>query len=720
MENSASDRSAAVIITWLWKTLKLFTEGHDLKDELNKLGLELGTAPRHLSPGRQERCLFDVRMVENTVRLRVAATRTDDSCIFSTETWEKFLKEGIICFSQAHQKYCLQSLILEQYLVYRSSASDSVDQSGFHPVFKLAENPTEFITVFDDSDEMMMEYLYLQYLLLKSADPDHCLDAMKTIIPKEGTYKIQTQKDSLEIQANILNILIQERLIDSFEVAMSSNNIDLWDISTGNVTKTLLSSDMKSLVNLAGLLSTLGTVDINVEMDQDGKRQAMINLKLTQGSPYLHRGHLSLRFAGASLNSLNDNVDVLCEGLKKMPYLFHLDLSTTELDPEAYRKILVACKFSQLSSLVLNNTMLMNQTDPQPLGLEFVPQLKRLEMEGCHVRDVGIQAMLPDFKASDKLTEVNVGDNAMTSSGVMKLSALLMNKENLRVVRIHKNDIGYDGALALAMLFRNLPLLEVVNLCSCDTIPEKGFQMIIDSLEGKNLKKMNVRECGFSQGMAEKYFQLLKTMPHFQHLDYGCNFIGISEGSSQDRNSKISNLFLEMMSFNKNSWNRLSLWKCQLGFTSIFRSDNRLQYLSTLTDICLQENDLDDAAGMCIGEYMVTSWHSLRCLNLRENIIGDVGAQRILDGIRVNPNLERIYLDRNNIQNVSIAKGMVLFFLEQAKPGLREMDVSYNHVTEYRRNQVEIRRYLGEMKFAKVEDCVGYTNICYQDRAMRL
>jgi Ran GTPase-activating protein (RanGAP) involved in mRNA processing and transport len=194
----------------------------------------------------------------------------------------------------------------------------------------------------------------------------------------------------------------------------------------------------------------------------------------------------------------------------------------------------------------------------------------------------------------------------------------------------------------------------------------------------------------------------------------------VSEGSSLDRNSKISNLFLEMMNFNKNSWNHLSLWKCQLGFTSIFRSDSRLQNLSTLTDICLQENELDDAAGVCIGDYMVTSWHSLRCLNLRENIIGDLGAQRILDGIRVNPNLEKVYIDRNHIRNVNVAKSMILFFFEQAKPGLRELDMSYNHVTEYRRNQFEIRRYLGEMKSAKFEDCDGYTNICFQDRLMRL
>lgn len=57
--------------------------------------------------------------------------------------------------------------------------------------------------------------------------------------------------------------------------------------------------------------------------------------------------------------------------------------------------------------------------------------------------------------------------------------------------------MGYEGVVLLVIFFRNFLFLEVVNLCDCKRIIDKGFELIIELLKGKNLKKMNVRNCGF-------------------------------------------------------------------------------------------------------------------------------------------------------------------------------------------------------------------------------
>ncbi|XP_061193938.1 uncharacterized protein LOC133202180 [Saccostrea echinata] len=715
---------SVVITTWLWKKLESFVADHKFKAELCKLGIELGEARKNDTGEKEEQCFFGIEKVQDTVRPQIAATGKVDSCVLSTEIWEQILKEGIIIFSKAHQKYCFSSPVLEQFLIYNSGILSAVQLCGYYPLFKLVENPREFTTILINSDftnkpSGKMEYFLLHYVIMKCTDQSHRLDALKTLIPAEKLYTVEVLKDTQEIQANVLHILIQEQMIDKFELSMASSSMTQWDVSTGVVTKSIMIPDIEILVHLSSVLSTLGTLNIHVTVDENGQRLAETKLKVSQGEPVFGRGYLSLKFSGASLNPAKD-VKILCEGLQKTANLFELDLSRTTLTPEAYREILQACRFSPLISLVLNDTRLMDLRKPEPLGLYFLPQLKRLEMERCKLGNAGLQAMSSDFKVAAKLTEINVADNNITGSGIMEISALLMDKENLRIVRVHENTIGYEGAMSLSILFKNLPLLEVVNLCSCKEISEKGFELIIKSLNGKNLKKMNIRECGFSQSVAEKYFNLLKNMPHFQHLDYGCNAIGVLEGTITEGLSNISASFLEMMKCNQHSWNHLSLWKCQLGSTTIFTSSDRLLHLSTLTDICLQENDLDDTAGSCIGECMVKSWHSLRYLNLRQNNIGDSGARKILDGIHTNLKLEKIYIDRNSIQSIELAKDMILFFFEKAPPSLKEMDISYNDVTEYRRPQLEIKRYLAGMKGAEIKESDGHTDISYKSRTMKL
>ncbi|XP_062595073.1 uncharacterized protein LOC134256444 [Saccostrea cucullata] len=716
---------SVVITTWVGKKLESFVADHKFKAELRKLGIELADARNKDTGRKEEQCFFGVKRVQDTFRPQIAGTGKPDSCVLSTEIWEGILKEGIIIFSKVHQKYCFSSPVLEQYLIYKSGVLSGVQiLYGYYPLFKLAENPHEFSTILINSDftnnpSGKMEYVYLHYVFMKLADQRDRLDALKTLVTAEKLCTMEVLKDTLEIQANILHILIQEQMIDRFELSIGPSSMTQWDISTGVVHKSIMIPDIEILVNLASVLSTLGTLNIHVTVDENGQRLTDTKLKISQGGPVFGRGYLSLKFSGASLNPTTD-VRILCEGLQKTENLFELDLSRTTLTPEAYRDIIKACRFSPLTSLVLNDTRLMDPMKPEPLGLHFLPQLKRLEMERCNLGDAGLQAMSSDFKIAANLTEINVADNKITGAGIMEMSPLLMDKENLRIVRVHENMIGYEGAVSLSMLLKKLPLLEVVNLCSCKGISEKGFELIIKSLNGKNLKKMNVRECGFSQSVTEKYFNLLKNMPHFQHLDYGCNAIGVLEGTMTEGLSNMSASFLEMLKCNQHSWNHLSLWKCQLGSTTIFTSSDRLLHLSTLTDICLQENDLDDTAGSCIGECMVKSWHSLRYLNLRQNNIGDSGARKILDGILTNPKLEKIYLDRNSIQSIELAKDLILFFFEKAPLSLKEMDISYNDVTEYRRPQLEIKKYLGSMKGADIKESDGHTDLSFKGRTMKL
>lgn len=711
------DKCCHLFVDWLFEELGKFEIDYKYGKEVSTIGSWLGSSFQFSSVEIQDRILFETKALNGKIQFHIASANTGGSPELNVEAWEEIVRDGIIEFSETHQKYSFQSQALEQYFIFKSNDSSAIKIFGFLPVFQLAKNPhvlTKPLTEFDGDSKVKMEYLYLHYLVMKHKDSNNRSAALKSLIPEERIYVVDLQEESFEPQIDVLRVLIQEQMIDAFVIVIGPDDKERWDLSSQAIKKSLLVQDIRSLISLARVLSWIGAVQIDVDAKPD--RLANICVTILRKSSFTNQGHLCLKFSGASLKPSRD-VEVLCTGLQLIPNVCQLELSgTSDIEPEAYRQIIKACRFSKLSSLVLNNTILMNKEDPQPIGLQYLPHLKHLEIEGCNLGDAGIHAMSLDFKEAGQLTELSVARNKITSSGILELSGLLMEKQNLRIIRVHENDVGYEGAVSLAILFRNLPFLEVVNLCDCKRITDKGFEVIIESLKGKNLKKMNVRNCGFSQRISEKYFKLLKNMRHFQHLDYGCNTIGSSRvGPGPSIN--ISEVFLEMMSCNKYSWNLLNLWKCNIGFTTVFESAHQLGHLSTLTDLCLQENQLSDRDGTCIGEYMVTSWHSLRSLNLRQNNIGDTGAAKIFEGIRENLKLKTVFLDRNQIEDGDLMQKMVEYFVDQGN--MEEMDVSYNEVPEYLNPETETRKFL-RGRAANIQPCNGYTEISINNRFMRL
>lgn len=704
------DKCCHLFVQWLFDELGKFVSNHKYGEELSTLGLWLGSTFQLTSVEKQDGILFDVKHLQGKIQPCIASANIGNTPELNIEAWEEIVKEDIVEFSENHQRYRFQSQVLEQYFIFKSDESSAISFVGYLPVFQLAENPqglTKPLIEFNGDSKVKMEYLCLHYLVMKQRDSIHRLDALKVLVPGEKVYVVILQEEIFDAQIDILKVLIQEEMIDAFDIVIGPDDKERWDLSVQPIKKSLIVREIRSLMNVARLLSLLGTVQIDVKVD----RLANICLKIPRKSSFSYTGYLGLKFSGASLKSPED-VEALYAGLQLIPNLHQLDLSgTSYLEPMTCRRILKACRLSKLSSLVLNDTILMNKEDPQRIGLQYLPHLKRLEMEGCDLGDAGIHAMSPDLKEAGQLTEISVARNKITSSGILELSGLLMEKENLRSVRVHENDVGYEGAVSLAILFKNLPFLEVINLCDCKGITDKGFELIIESLKGKNLKKMNVRNCGFSRRISEKYFNLLKNMPNFQHLDYGCNPV-ISSNFGLVSISPKYDLLLEMLSCNKHSWNLLNLWKCNIGLTDVFATSDRLGHMSTLTDLCLQENQLNDRDGACIGECMETSWHSLRNLNLRQNNIGDFGATKLFKGVKKNPKLKTFYLDRNQISDGELITEMAMYFV--GKVYMDEMDVSYNEVPE-----TETRRFLGDTP-ANIVPCNGYTEISINNRIMRL
>ena len=714
LECSPTEMFPAKLIHWLYKELDTYVTSHFQSKMLLDLGSQLSASKE------QPRCMFPIKHQKDSVEIFISAEVRDRVFVMDFNTWEGFVEDGIIEFSEEHQMYRFRSLLLEQYLIKKADPSSSKRLNRFFLILKMAENPTGFIESLAgfpaEPSEMKMEYLYLHYLLMKEVDPVRRLDALKTIVPSMGVWKIDL-REKLDAHQDILQILVLEKLIDKLETTFDENKVEIWDLSEKLVQKSVLLPNIDILIKMARMVSGMGSVEIDVTVNAKEMKMADVRLKAAETSSLPCMGCISIKLSGESLSP--DDVDSFCSGLLKISNLYMLDLSrTSKLKPEDYRHILKACRYTQLSSLVLSDTSLVDQENPQPIGLQYLPNLKCLEMERCNLGDRGIHAMSPDFRALTKLTEINVAQNQITSHGIMELSILLMDKENLRLVNIHKNEIGVNGAVCLSNLFSHLSFLEVVNLSECVGITSEGFRLILNSFVAKNLKKLNVSKCNLSQKEASGLFKLLEEMRHFQNLDYSFNPISISS----ERNLEISTSFLKMMSSNAHSWNYLNLRNCQIGYTSVFSSGDSVLHLSSLTYICLQENNLKDKDAIGIGEYLKSSWHSLRILNLRQNCIGDTGVKSIFEGIRDHPNLKECFLEGNAIQDLELIVEMTIYFLNRnEKTSLRKMDISDNDVSGYPQYWSKIKRCLESMRELKVSTFKDFIEVTTKDsRTLRL
>lgn len=397
------------------------------------------------------------------------------------------------------------------------------------------------------------------------------------------------------------------------------------------------------------------------------ERVSDISLKLDISSYELGKGDVSML-----ANSFTSGLEVT-----------ELNLTRTGITLERITQLCNAAITANITHLIMSDNKLSFSDQKNGIGLRNLVSLELLDMRDCRLGDKGMAALKKDIFHLQKLRAVDFSKNDFTADGLGLFCNSLLNSNGIRALRIHENNIGPNGGLILSIFLQRLEFLEIINVCYCG-LGDVGIVALAKALQSKAMKKMNLRHNNVTMKGSLQLFQNLKHSKRINHFEFGDNEVGILHKQtgysampvSFDQPEDVSKAFAKMLRSCGESMEHLGLWNCGIGNTSILDNPKVFSKLSALTEVILQENELEDKHATTLGECL-PSLENLLSLMLRSNNIGAKGARKLINGIGRCPSLRSIFLDRNKISDFEVLTEIVEV-ATKSLGNLQVLDISYN------------------------------------------
>lgn len=486
-------------------------------------------------------------------------------------------------------------------------------------------------------------------------------------------YTKCSMEDAFSFMLCIANMI---HLLGSGEIKLDIGpNQDVTTLQAGNVAKFFI---VQYHIVQTHMPEIIGTENLTFNIAYELERMIW--------KEYFRRGRVSARSLKMDVSSYKlreRDISILENSFTKGLEVTELNLTGTGITPEQITKLCNAAITANITHLIMNDNNLSFSDQKNGIGLRNLVSLELLEMRNCRLGDKGMEALKNDIFHLQKLRAVDFSKNNFTVDGLRLFCNSLLNSNGIRALRIHENIIGPDGGLILSIFLQRLEFLEIINVCYCG-LGDVGIVALAKALQSKAMKKMNLRHNNVTMKGSLQLFQSLEDSKRINHFEFGDNEVGILHKQtgysampvSFDQPEYVSEAFAKMLLSCKESMEHLGLWNCGIGNTSILDNPKVFSELSELTEVILQENELEDKHATTLGECL-PSLDNLLSLMLRSNNIGAKGARKLINGIGRCPSLRSIFLDRNKINDFEVLTEIVEV-ATKSLGNLQVLDISYN------------------------------------------
>ena len=151
--------------------------------------------------------------------------------------------------------------------------------------------------------------------------------------------------------------------------------------------------------------------------------------------------------------------------------------------------------------------------------------LETISLKYNDISDNGASAIADLMKTLPHLRHVYLDGNNIGGRGAEKLSQLLQDSIFLETISLRYNDISDNGASAIADLIKALPHLRHVYLDG-NHIGDKGVEKLSQLHHSIFLETLSLCNNGIGDDGASAVADLMKTLPHLQHVQLDQNHIG--------------------------------------------------------------------------------------------------------------------------------------------------------------------------------------------------
>lgn len=310
---------------------------------------------------------------------------------------------------------------------------------------------------------------------------------------------------------------------------------------------------------------------------------------------------------------------------------------------------LVGCeKLSSVTELDLDDIIPSLPTDDGLATLSFIANVLLKDIQPiiirCNDNATGIRGIkaLQGLLSKQSLRELYLYNNGL-SIEVTELFTEILNFENMRVMDFGRNQMGPRGAHFVAQLLS--PQLQELFYAGSRPLLE-GTAYLCQGLKKSmpSLVKLDLNDCSLVGQQGAQYTPLQDLLPVLQHSQETLQLLRLMDGG--------------------------------LGEDGVEELVQALEEATTLVDLSLEANDLEEDGTRTLANDLISRQTSLRVLNLNTNIIGEAITELLTALIPSSATLQELYLQGNDLEDYATA------FLECSFPALQKLDLQDNMIED--------------------------------------
>ncbi|XP_044872096.1 ribonuclease inhibitor isoform X1 [Mauremys mutica] len=355
-----------------------------------------------------------------------------------------------------------------------------------------------------------------------------------------------------------------------------------------------------------------------------------------------------------------------------------------------------------LTELTLNNNELGDS------GVELLCKglmtpscnLQKLWLQNCNLTNASCKHLRSVLSTKPTLTELQLGDNKLGTSGVKVLCEGLMDPNcKLQKLQLEYCELSPDNCEMLCAALRTKPSLRVLNI-SNNKLGDAAVKVLCQGLMDPNcnLQSLHLENCRITAASCGDLSTVLARKPSLTELSVGENKIGDPGVALLCQGLLNPNCKIE----------KLWLWECRVSPAGCKDLSQVLSTKESLTELSLIGNGLGDpgmellcqglkdpkaklqalwirecglttACCKSISSVLATN-QTLRELHMGGNKVGDAGVEILCEGL-MNPNCNLRSLWLGNCSLSAACCGSLATILS-SKPSLTELDLSNNSLED--------------------------------------
>nr|XP_055073075.1 protein NLRC5-like [Misgurnus anguillicaudatus] len=298
----------------------------------------------------------------------------------------------------------------------------------------------------------------------------------------------------------------------------------------------------------------------------------------------------------------------------------------------------------------------LSGNDPGESGVKLIYDLiqdqncalKKVRLSGCGLTEESCSGLASVLRSKSSLKELDMSNNNLQDSGVMKLHNGLQNNNcQLHKLRLSGCGLTEESCSALASVLRSKPGLKELDM-SNNNLQDSGVKKLHNGLENTNcqLHKLRLSGCGLTEESCSALASVLRSKPGLKELD-------MSNNNLQDSGVKKLHNGLE----NTNcQLHKLRLSGCGLTEESCSALASVLRSKSSLKDLDMSNNNLQDSGVKKLHNGLQNTNCQLHKLRLSGCGLTEESCSALASVLRSKPGLKELDLSNNNLQDSGVKK----------------------------------------------------------------